>query len=373
MANINHVTFPGLGLDFELNEIAFSIGNLSVRWYGIILCVGIIAGFIYFLNRASKTEGIDPDHIYNITLITVIVAIIGARFTYVMTNLDKYDNFWDMLNITNGGIAIYGAIIFGLASILIYCRVKKLPTYVVFDSAAPGVMLGQIIGRWGNFVNAEAYGYSEGVEKLPWRMGLDKVFIDDVYRSDIQFVHPTFLYESLWNLIGFIIISFIYRKKKFNGQIFCSYIAWYGLGRGFIEFLRTDSLRVFGLKLNVILGFASFITGIILFIVLAQKTKRELESAVSYESKFSALKVASEGDALKPIDTSILTDDADSSEEETKDEADAEENEEAPAEETLEETAETETAEAENTADADSDAEAAAEQDSSDKDSEDKE
>jgi len=368
MANINHVTFPGLGLDFQLNEIAFSIGDLKVRWYGIILCIGIIAGFIYFLNRASKTEGIDPDHVYNITLITVIIAIIGARFVFVVTNLDKYNSFWEMINITNGGIAIYGAIIFGLISMLIYCRVKKLNTYAVLDSAAPGVMLGQIIGRWGNFVNAEAYGYSEGVEKLPWRMGLDEVFIDDVYRSDIQFVHPTFLYESLWNLIGFIIISFIYRKKKFDGQIFCSYIAWYGLGRGFIELLRTDSLRVAGLKLNSIIGFASFVVGLILFIILAQKTKKELASAVSYESKFSALKVASEGDALKPIDDSVLTG-SDPSAEEAEEPGESEEESEKTAEEDAAETLE----DAENADEADFDAETLAEQDSLDKDAEDKE
>lgn len=376
MTNINHVTFPGLGLDFQLNEIAFSIGSLSVRWYGIILCIGIIAGFIYFLNRASKTEGIDPDHIYNITLITVIIAIIGARFVYVITNLDQYESFWEMINITNGGIAIYGAIIFGLASVVVYCKAKKLNTYAVLDSVAPGVMLGQIIGRWGNFVNAEAYGYSAGVENLPWRMGLDAVFIDNVYRSDIQFVHPTFLYESLWNLIGFIIICFIYKKKKFDGEIFYSYIAWYGFGRGFIEFLRTDSLRVAGLKLNVIIAFASFIAAVILFIILANRTKKELENAVSYESKFSALKVASEGDALKSIDTSVLTDEASDAEEESAEESvsEAENAEEAESEEEAESAEEAESEEeAENediSDEADSDPETLAEQDSLDGDSE---
>lgn len=324
MTNTTHVTFPGLGLEFTFNKVAFSIGSLEVRWYGIILCIGIIVGFFYFLNRASKTESIDPDHVYNITLLTVIIAIIGARFTYVITNLDKYDSFWDMINISNGGIAIYGAIIFGLISVVAYCRIKKLNTYAVLDAVAPGIMLGQIIGRWANFINGEAYGYSEGIVNLPWRMGLDTVFIDDVYRSDIQFVHPTFLYESLWNLIGFIIIFFIYKKKKFDGQIVCSYIAWYGLGRGFIELLRTDSLRVAGLKLNSLIAFASFVVAIILYIVLALRTKKELENAVSYESKYSALKVASEEDALKPVDTDVLTDDEDADKTVSKDESESE-------------------------------------------------
>jgi phosphatidylglycerol:prolipoprotein diacylglycerol transferase len=171
---------------------------------------------------------------------------------------------------------------------------------------------------------------------------------------------PTFIYESLWNLIGFIIINFIYRKKKFDGQIFFSYIAWYGLGRGFIEILRTDSLRVAGLKLNVIIAFASFIAAVILFIILANRTKRELENAVSYESKFSALKVASEGDALKPIDTSVLTENEESDAEEEADEAESEE--EAVSEETENEGI---------SDDADSDPETLAEQDSLDGDSED--
>lgn len=308
--NVNHVTFPGLGLDFTLNEIAFSIGKISVRWYGIIICTGIIAGFIYFLRRASKTEGIHPDHVYNITLITVIIAIIGARFTFVVTNLDKYDNFLDMINITQGGIAIYGAIIFGCASVVIYCLVKKLNTFSVLDSIAPAVLIGQIIGRWGNFVNAEAYGYSAGVENLPWRMGLDRVIIDDVYRSDIQFVHPTFLYESLWNLIGFILISFAYKKKKFNGQIFFYYMAWYGFGRGFIEMLRADSLYIGGLKLSVLIGFVSFAVAIVMLIVLSKKSVKELETAISYESKFDALKVESE-EANISTDIPLETDEED--------------------------------------------------------------
>lgn len=291
MESVNHITFPGLGLEFDINPIAFSIGNISVRWYGIILCTGIIAAFLYFMRRASKTEGIDPDHVYNITLLAVIVAIIGARFTYVITNLEDYDTFWEMINITQGGIAIYGAIVFGLVSVILYCKIKKLNTYSVLDSMAPAVMIGQIIGRWGNFVNAEAYGYSAGVENLPWRMSVGQVEIDGVVDRTLSYVHPTFLYESLWNLLGFIIISFLYRKKKFDGQIFFCYIIWYGLGRAFIEMLRTDSLYVAGFKLSVVIGFTSFILGIILLILRAKKSKTELADATSYASKYAALRV----------------------------------------------------------------------------------
>ncbi|PKM61552.1 MAG: prolipoprotein diacylglyceryl transferase [Firmicutes bacterium HGW-Firmicutes-21] len=290
----NHITFPGLGLEFDINPEAFKIGNISVQWYGIILCTGIIAAFLYFLRRASKTEGIDPDHVYNITLFAVVVAIIGARFMYVITNLDQYDTFLEMINIPGGGLAIYGGLIFGGASVIIYSRIKKLNTYALLDSMAPAVLIGQIIGRWGNFVNAEAYGYSAGVEKLPWRMGLDKVYIDDVYRSDIALVHPTFLYESLWNLVGFILITLAYKKKKFDGQILFYYVAWYGLGRGFIEMLRADSLRVLGLKLSVLIGFATFIIAIIFLIIRAKSSEKELSSAIGYESKYASVKIESE-------------------------------------------------------------------------------
>ena len=296
MLSVNRITFPGLNLDFNIDPIAFSIGNISVRWYGIILCTGIIAAFLYFMRRASKTESIDPDHVYNITLLAVIIGIIGARFTYVITNLEDYDTFWEMINITQGGIAIYGAIIFGLVSVLIYCRIRKLNAYSILDSISPAVMLGQIIGRWGNFVNAEAYGYSEGINNLPWRMGVDRVEIDGVLDYTIEYVHPTFFYESLWNLIGFLIINFVYRKKKFDGQIFYLYILWYGLGRGFIEMLRTDSLRVFGFKLSVIIGFASFIIAVIMLFVRAKKSEKELAEATSYTNKYDALRVVANKD-----------------------------------------------------------------------------
>jgi len=299
----NHIAFPGLGLEFNINPVAFSIGSISVQWYGIIICTGIIAAFLYFLRRASKTEGIHPDHVYNITLISVVAAIVGARLLYVITNLDNYDTFLEMISIPSGGLAIYGAVIFGGVAFVIYSRIKKLNTYAFMDSAAPAVLIGQIIGRWGNFVNAEAYGYSEGIEKLPWRMKLNTVYIDGVYRSDIEFVHPTFLYESLWNLIGLILIVIAYKKKRFDGQIILYYIAWYGLGRGFIEMLRSDSLRVFDLKLMVILGFATCAVALLLLPIRAKQAEKERAAALEYESKYAAARIESESADDIPVDT----------------------------------------------------------------------
>ena len=232
------ISFPGLGIgEFTINRTAFTIFGINVQWYGLILTTGILVAFILFYRRAIKTERLTEDDVLNVTLLTVPISIIGARIVYVLTTWSdgKYKTFYDVIAIWEGGIAIYGAILFGLATVIIYCRIRKLNTLSLLDALAPAVMMGQIIGRWGNFVNAEAYGWSEGVEKLPWRMTVGNVYIDNKLRPDIQFVHPTFLYESLWNLVGFIIIQLIYRKKKANGEIFSLYMLWYGFGRGFIE------------------------------------------------------------------------------------------------------------------------------------------
>ena len=273
--NVNTIGFPGLGWVFNINETAFSLFGLKIQWYGIILALGICAAFLLFYRNATKKEGIDEDSIFNVALFTVPIAIIGARFFYVITSWDKFKHrsFLDMINIREGGIAIYGAIIFGLLTVLIYNKVTKKSALSMLDALAPAVMLGQIIGRWGNFVNAEAYGYSSGLESLPWRMWVEEVHIDGVLQKGEHLVHPTFLYESLWNLIGLVLImAVLYRKKKFKGEIFCAYMGWYGLGRAFIECLRADSLYiVYPIKFSVFVGAVAFIAAIILAVVFYKK------------------------------------------------------------------------------------------------------
>lgn len=291
------VGFPGLGIEqFELNRAAFTIPigeGITVYWYGIIIAVGIVLAFSYFLWRATRFEHIREDDCYNIALFTVPVAIIGARTLYVITNLDQYPDLWSAISIWNGGIAIYGAVIFGALTILVYCKVRKMMVLRVLDAAAPAVMIGQILGRWGNFFNGEAYGWSENVAKLPWRMQLEGAYYTEIIngvetRVSAEFVHPTFLYESLWNLTGFIIINIFYKKKKFDGQCFLMYVAWYGLGRGFIELLRTDSLYIFEvIKLNSVIGFltcAAAVTAIVLLYIKSKKNTAELES---YKAAFA--------------------------------------------------------------------------------------
>ncbi|MBQ9847912.1 MAG: prolipoprotein diacylglyceryl transferase [Clostridia bacterium] len=308
-AMANRIAFPEFGWEFNIDPTAienlFGIEGFNVQWYGIILSLGIISGFLLFYHLAVKKEQIIADSVYNVTLLAVPIAIIGARFVYVATRWEHYKGtgFLNMINIRGGGIAIYGAIIFGLAVVLIYNKLKKTSALSMLDALAPAVMIGQVIGRWGNFVNAEAYGWSAGVENLPWRMELDYYVIDGVRNpAGVTCVHPTFLYESLWNALGLALILFLlYRKKKFNGEIFFAYMGWYGLGRAFIETLRADSLYIVGsLKFSVFVGIVCFIAAIIGEIVLWKKSKNEAEELAEYKSAFSAVAIAvsKEEDAL---------------------------------------------------------------------------
>ena len=272
-----HISFPGLGIDwFTVDKVAFSIGSLSVRWYGIILTLGIVCGVLYAMYRAKKNEGIPSEDVLDFAIYTVLLAVIGARLYYVLTTLKTdtgewyYDSFLDMIAIWEGGIAIYGAIIGGAIGVLLVSKFKKYDKtklLKVCDMVAPGVMLGQIIGRWGNFVNGEAHGV-ETSENFFLRMGL-------LEYGEFAYFHPTFLYESLWNLVGFVLITVFYKKKKFDGQIVLSYLAWYGFGRMFIEGLRTDSLMVGTFRISQVVAFLCFVIGSICIVYLSIRTKKQ--------------------------------------------------------------------------------------------------
>lgn len=275
------ISFPGLGIGpFSIDPVAFKVFGLTVRWYGLLICVGMILAMTFIMLKA-KYEKIKSDDMIDIAIFTIIFGIIGARIYYVLFELDNYivkGDFWasvkKMVAIWEGGIAIYGALIAGFITILVVCRVKKMRLATVLDVAAPGVMIGQIVGRWGNFVNMEAFGTET---TLPWRMWLS---------SDGIAHHPTFLYESLWNLVGLLLIVIFYKKKKFHGQVFLEYMTWYGFGRMFIEGLRTDSLylHIFGLDIRIsqIVGFVTFVVGLVLMIINLVKVRKsgrtELES-----------------------------------------------------------------------------------------------
>ena len=262
---INTVSFPGLGLEFTLNRVAFTIPvlNRPVYWYGLIITCGLILA-VYLCIRWGRRFGIGEDNIIDMMLFAVPAALVAIRVYYVVFNLDIYKradgslNWAAILRYSDGGLAIYGAIISSAIVLLLFCRWKKLSFLAYADLGVHGLFIGQLIGRWGNFMNVEAFG---SVTTLPWRMCgpsiaaemLQKGYVDQVgyeaILSGTLGVHPTFFYESAWNFAGLIMVYFMGKKRKFDGQCFLFYFFWYGLGRAWIEGLRTDSLYLFGWEL----------------------------------------------------------------------------------------------------------------------------
>ena len=241
------VSFPGLFGDWELNidPVAIHIGH-GIYWYGIVLAIAMLAG-LYLCMKQAKHYGLTEDNVMDMVLWAVPCCIIGARLYYVLFNLDLYrrtDGSLDwaaMVRIWDGGLAIYGTVIVGVIVALIYTKRHKIPFFAMGDLAVMGLLLGQIIGRWANFINREAFGTET---TLPWRM---KLWLTSFYSVE---VHPTFLYESLWNLVGLLLILFIVSKgRRFDGENTWFYFLWYGLGRSWIEGLRTDSLYLFNWEL----------------------------------------------------------------------------------------------------------------------------
>lgn len=264
---MNNIAFPGLGLSFNINPVAFTALGKDVYWYGIIIASGLLLA-AYFCSYLAKKDGLPGDTITDIVLIGTPVGIICARLYFVIFDFGAYkDNLWSIFAIWEGGLAIYGGIIGAVISAYIYCRKKKLDVLRVFDICVLGLLIGQMIGRWGNFVNVEAYGAQT---ELPWRMQIMSKEL-----GKIVCVHPTFLYESLWNFIGLIILL-IYRKhKKFNGEIFFMYIAWYGIGRAWIEQLRVDSLPYSGgFKISQIVAVLSAAAAAAMIVIFRRRRKK---------------------------------------------------------------------------------------------------
>jgi phosphatidylglycerol:prolipoprotein diacylglycerol transferase len=244
MLRISEISFPGLGIgSFQVDSVAFSIGGLDIAWYAIIITIGMIVAVSYTVFR-GKQVGIPPESAVDFALWAIPIGVIGARLYYVLTKLESYDSFAEVINIRSGGLAIYGGILAGAATVFAVSRFKKIPFLVIADCCTPGIIMAQSIGRWGNFTNGEAFGYETDIF---CRMGICN---DALTHNNIMYVHPTFLYESLWNLLGFILINIFYKKRQYDGQVFLLVFGWYGLGRMFIEGLRSDSLytNFFGLE-----------------------------------------------------------------------------------------------------------------------------
>lgn len=280
--------FPGLGWEIPISRVAVSIGSLEIYWYGVIIAVGFGLGLWVYLSH-NRSCGIHPDEGLDIILWSMLGAIVGARAYYVAFQWDHYkDNLKEIFNLRGGGLAIYGGIIGALIVAFIVCRSKKLPMLPVADAAFPGVMLGQAIGRWGNFFNMEAFGTNT---TLPWGMTSDTIsnylsrhqaalLAQGVVVDPAMPVHPTFLYESLWNLIGVaVLLRWLFPRRSYDGQITLGYTAWYGLGRFFVEGLRTDSLMWGSVRVSQALGGVLFIVaaGLMLAIFLWSRKPMTLE------------------------------------------------------------------------------------------------
>ena len=279
------INFPNLGIFLEHVGKNFSIFGLEIAFYGCTMATGIIAGYLLAAREAKRT-GQNPDDYLDMLLYAVFFAIIGARLYYVIFSWDYYkDNLLSILNLRQGGLAIYGGIIGAFTTVYFFAKKRKLSWLQMLDTACPGLALGQVIGRWGNFFNREAFGdYTNGLfaMQLPVsavRSGeiTEKMWEHMEVIDGIQFiqVHPTFLYEGLWNL-GVIIFLFIYRdKKKFQGELVLWYLALYGVGRFWVEALRTDQLLIpgIGFPISQLLGAVLAVSGLIAIFIGHKKAK----------------------------------------------------------------------------------------------------
>ena len=287
----NLVQFPGLGLSFELDRVAFSIGGMNIYWYGVCIAVGMCLALV-FAFRHSVEFGVDADAMVDVILIGVVMGILCARLYYVALSPYQYHSLKDVLAIRDGGLAIYGGIIGAFLFGGLACKWRKVPVLPMFDLAAMGFLIGQGCGRWGNFFNQEAFGANT---KLPWGMisNTTMEYISNHYDelggkvSALDPIHPCFLYESIWCLIGFIILHFYLKHRKFDGEVFLMYTGWYGLGRFFIEGLRTDSLYLGNIRVSQLVAGTCVLASLVLIIVFRGITKRNSDYKLFVDTELS--------------------------------------------------------------------------------------
>lgn len=256
----------------QINPVAFSIFGMDVMWYGILIALGASLA-IYFATKLAKLEGIKEDTVTDFAMFALILGVLGARAYYVLFNLDYYlSNPSQILAIRNGGLAIYGGIITGIAVAYIYTKKKRINFFKFLDVFAPGLALAQGIGRWGNFINQEAHGAPTNV---PWGIMVDGVK-----------VHPTFLYESIVDVGIFLFLFFyMYKRKKFDGQIVATYGLIYGIGRFFIEGMRTDSLYFLGMRVSQLVSLGIVAIAVILFMTNKNKTVQTNHDKIKKSNK----------------------------------------------------------------------------------------
>ena len=282
-----NINFPHLGIFLDHVGKNISIGNFTIAYYGIVIAIGMLIGLRVAMWRAKET-GQKPDDYVDIVLIGMLVGIIGARIYYVAFSWDAYKNdLMSIFNIREGGLAIYGGIIAGALAVFVMSKIKKIPFGLILDTIAMSVPIGQIVGRWGNFFNREAFGkYTDNLFAMQLPVSAVRqheiseemwVHLQTVNGIDYIQVHPTFLYEGCWNLMVLIILFLIRKKMKFNGELFLFYIAGYASGRFWIESLRTDQLLIMhtGIPVSMVVSAVAFAGAVILIFIGRKRWKKE--------------------------------------------------------------------------------------------------
>ncbi len=282
-----NINFPNLGIYLDNVGKTISVFGFEIAFYGIIIGLGVMAGILTAAYRAKKS-GQNPDTYYDLAIYAVIFSVIGARLYYVVFSWDSYKNdLLSILNLREGGLAIYGAVIAAVMTVYVYARIKKLSFGLLVDTAAPGLILGQIMGRWGNFFNREAFGeYTNGLFAM--QLPLDAVRssdVTDLMRKNIEMVdgiryiqvHPTFLYESLWNVGILALLIWWTKRKRFDGEILLIYLLGYGIGRFWVEGLRTDQLLIphTNIAVSQLLALLLAIASVVFIILNVRKQKTE--------------------------------------------------------------------------------------------------
>ena len=289
--NVTDIAFPNLGIYLNHVPKSFSIFGFQVALYGVIIGIGVLCGVLMAAHVAKK-ENLDPDLIWDFAIYAIIFSIIGARIYYVVFQWDMYkNNLIGILNLRNGGLAIYGAVIAAFTTLWVYCKVKKCSFLQIADICVPGLVLGQVIGRWGNFTNREVFGeYTENL--LAMRLPVEAVRSVDISENIASHivegtnyiqVHPTFLYESLWNL-ALLLIMLAYRQhKKFQGEMWLLYLGGYGLGRAWIEGICTDTLFIphTTLAVSQVLAVTLFVVSLAADILIRRRLARGVSTPVA--------------------------------------------------------------------------------------------
>lgn len=278
MTSLTHFNVTIFGIHLKLNRIAFSVAGIDVYWYGIIIAFGFLLAIIYAWRNAKRFS-INVDRMADVILVSAPLAILGARAYYLLFYNKSLAGFF---RFKDGGLAIYGGVIMAFLSGVVMCKLRKVNVRDMFDLASIGLLIGQSIGRWGNFFNQEAFGSATGSS---W-FGMTSENVEAELGAG-ALAHPCFLYESIWCAIGILLLHKLSKNRKFKGQVFLGYGMWYGLGRAIIEGFRTDSLYLGTMRVSQVVSIVAFVVCTVLSIVLIKKSKKSVaENQTEYRSQF---------------------------------------------------------------------------------------